>query len=65
MSRHALSQDRASRQSYRRRDEFIKTLHAHQDFPAAAQSVNHARRLIYKNLRLTATGEEQLASTTY
>lgn len=50
---------------FRRRDEFIKTLHAHQDFPAAAQSVNHARRLIYKNLRLTATGEEQLASTTY
>lgn len=50
---------------YRSRTAFIRALEVHQDFPRGAGRVETARRVTFRNLRLTATGEERLRSITY
>ena len=51
---------------YRSRAAFVRALEVHQDFPRRdAGRSESARRVSFKNLRLTATGEERLAQARY
>lgn len=45
---------------YRSRAAFLRALEVHQDFPPNSGRVETARRVRYRNLRLTATGEERV-----